>query len=580
MKKSFFIFLTWILGFMLVQTTTNLRAQSSREETYEVREELDVMVPMRDGIRLSTNIYRPDTGGRFPVILTRTPYGNGGEGNSEGHFFASRGYVYILQDTRGRYESEGLFDAFRTEAKDGFDMLQWIGTQPWCNGNIGTQGGSYVGFTQWMPAPLGSPYLKTMIPAVTFSNLHDVVYQDGAFFLHLFTPWSMEMTRPYIVPGDMVQQRMDSVLRTLPLINQDKAMGWRISFLRDWLSHPEEGRYWEDTEVGDHYSDIHASVYNIGGWYDILLGSTIGNYLKMTGESIDPAVRKKQKLTIGPWVHSWGRQKVGELDFGEAARFNYRDLKLRWFDSQLKGIDNGIMEEPPVRIFVMGANEWRDENEWPLARTDYQNFYLHSNGKANTLSGDGLINRRQPKKEPEDRYVYDPADPVPTIGIMGPYDQTPVETREDVLVYTTAPLKKDTEVTGPVKVILYASSSAENTDFTARLTDLYPDGRSMRLCEGIVRASHRNEDKGEDPSNITPGKIFLYTIDLWATSNLFKKNHQIRLEISSSNFPRFDRNLNTGLDFATDTTMIKAHQVIYHNEEYPSCVVLPVIPDK
>lgn len=548
---------------------------SSSQTTYRVIEELDIKVSMRDGIRLSTNIYRPDTVGVFPSILIRTPYGNGGAGNKDGHFFAGHGYVYIVQDTRGRYESEGQFYALQPELKDGYDMQQWIGNQSWSNGKIGTAGGSYVGFTQWMPASRQSPYLKTMIPAVTFSDAYNTAYQNGAFFLGLFGPWSIEMTQPFLVHDDLVQHRMDSVLLSLPLIDMDKAMGWRVPFLRDWLSHPERDKYWDETSVGDNYKKITASAYNIGGWFDILLKSTIENYLKMTSDNISPEIRKKQKLLIGPWVHNWGNRKVGELDFGEEASFNNRQFQLRWFDNQLKGINNGAMEEPPVKIFVMGANKWRFENEWPLARTNYQKYYLHSNGKANTSNGDGELSTASAKKEPADKFTYNPANPVISKETFGPYDQSSVEKREDVLVYTSQVLKNDLEVTGPVRVILFASSSARNTDFTAKLADVYPDGRVMRICEGIVRASHRNPE--EIPSNIQPGKIYSYDIDLWATSNLFKKGHQIRVEISSSNFPRFDRNLNSGNNFATDTVVIKAEQEIYHSEEYPTCIVLPVI---
>jgi hypothetical protein len=270
-----------------------------------------------------------------------------------------------------------------------------------------------------------------------------------------------------------------------------------------------------------------------------------------------------------------GKRKVGELDFGEESVFNSREFRLRWFDSQLKGLDNGVMEEAPVKIFVMGINRWRYENEWPLARTDYQNYFFHSQGSANTLEGDGRMNKKSPKKELPDRFDYNPEDPVPTIGTMGPYDQRSVEERQDVLVYSTPALKKDLEVTGPVKAIIYASSSAINTDFTARLVDVYPDGRAIRICEGIIRADHRDPDA--PPSNILPGKIYEYHIDLWATSNVFMKGHRIRVEISSSNFPRFDRNLNTGKYFATDTTMITAEQVIYHSSDYPSRIILPVI---
>ncbi|MEE9460895.1 MAG: CocE/NonD family hydrolase [Bacteroidales bacterium] len=550
-------------------------AQNVSEATYPVIEELDVKVTMRDGVRLSTNIYRPDTSGTFPVLLARSPYGNGGKGNPDAHFFARRGYAVVVQDTRGRYESEGIFDAFQPEALDGYDTQQWIGEQAWSNGKIGTFGGSYVGFTQWMPAALQSPYLVTMVPTVTFSDFHDVVYQNGAFRLDLFTPWSIEMTHPYNISYSYVAGRMDSVLMTLPLIGQDRAMGWRISFLRDWLSHPEHDSYWTRTSIGDAYNKIRTSVYNVGGWYDILLEGTINNYLKMTVPGIDPEISSRQKLLIGPWIHSMGKREVGELDFGEEAVFNSTEFRLRWFDSQLKGLDNGVMEEAPVKIFVMGINRWRYENEWPLARTDYQNYFFHSQGNANTLEGDGRMNKKSPKKELPDRFDYNPEDPVPTIGTMGPYDQRSVEERQDVLVYSTPALKKDLEVTGPVKAIIYASSSAINTDFTARLVDVYPDGRAIRICEGIIRADHRDPDA--PPSNILPGKIYEYHIDLWATSNVFMKGHRIRVEISSSNFPRFDRNLNTGKYFATDTTMITAEQVIYHSSDYPSRIILPVI---
>jgi len=542
---------------------------------YKIIEELDVKVTMRDGVKLSTNIYRPDAPGKFPALLMRSPYGNGGTGNSEANFAASRGYVVVLQDTRGRYESEGVFDAMQPEALDGYDTQQWVGQQSWCNGKIGTFGGSYVGFTQWMPASLQSPYLVTMIPVVTFSDFHDVVYQDGAFRLELFGPWSFEMTHPYNVNQDTIGKYTDKILMSLPLIDLDKKLGWKIPFLRDWLSHPEHDLYWNRTTVGDNYPKIKASVYNIGGWYDILLKGTINNYLKMTSSVIDPEIRKKQKLLIGPWVHDEGKRLVGEMDFGETAVLNEPELMIRWFDNQLKGIDNGANEEPPVKIFVMGVNQWRFENEWPLARTDYQKFYFHSQGKANTLSGDGSMDTKMSKDLTVDKFIYDPKNPVSTIGSMGPYDQRQVEVRKDVLVYTTVPLKEDIEVTGPVEVIVYASSSALNTDFTAKLVDVYPDGRAIRICEGIIRADHRNPSI--PPSNIKPGKVYNYTIDLWATSNLFRKDHKIRVEISSSNFPRFDRNLNTGNYFATDTTIMKAEQIIYHSSEYPSCIVLPVI---
>ncbi len=551
------------------------QAKDPQAQLYGVLEEIDVKVPMRDGVRLSTNIYRPDAPGEFPVLLMRSPYGNGGAGNRYPKVAVEKGYVVVLQDTRGRYESEGIFDAMQSEALDGYDTQQWIASQPWFNGKIGTFGGSYVGFTQWIPAAVGCQYVAAMFPEVTFADLHDVVYQNGAFFLDLFGPWSYEMTSPYNVSTDSLMKQPDRILMHLPLIDQDRMLGWKIPFLRDWLSHPEHDSYWDRTSIGNGYLRINAASYSVGGWYDILLNSTINNYLRMTAPEILPEVRRKQKLMIGPWIHSMGHRKVGEMDFGESADLDDTKLMLRWFDSQLKGIDDGIIDEPPVKIFVMGENKWRYEHEWPLARTDYRNFYFHSKGKANTGSGDGSLNTSMPGNEEADRYVYDPANPARTIGGMGPYDQAGLEERSDVLVFTTPVLKEDIEITGPVSTVVYASSSARNTDFTAKLVDVYPDGRAMRLCEGIIRADHR--DPAQKPSLIEPGKIYRFSIDMWATSNLFVKGHRIRVEISSSNFPRFDRNLNTGNYFATDTTVMKAQQMIFHGREYPSHIVLPVI---
>jgi len=481
----------------------------------------------------------------------------------------------VIQDTRGRYGSEGLFDPFQSESFDGYDTQQWIGEQSWCNGKMGTFGGSYNGFTQWMPAPLASPYLTTMVPAKTFSDFYREAYMGGAFRILRWSPWSYEMSRPDNVDRSFVQNSADSAYRAIPFIEQDKSLGWKIPFLRDWLAHPQNDLYWERSRVGDHYADIRTSVFHLGGWFDSFQQGTLDNFMRMTAPDIDPEIRAEQKLLMGPWIHGSESRLTGDLDFGEDAEFDTRELTLRWFDSQLKGITNGIMQEPPVRIFVMGENAWRDEYEWPLARTDYRKYYFHSNGNANTLSGDGTIDTDVPGNEPPDTFVYDPEDPVITPGRDEPIDQREVEARKDVLVYSTGILKESIEATGPVKVILYASSSAMNTDFTAKLVDVCPDGRAIRLCEGIIRASFRNPEA--PPSAIQPNKVYKYNISLWSTSNLFKEGHQIRVEISSSNFPRFDRNLNTGIFPAIDTTFEKATQTIYHSREYPSCIVLPVI---
>ena len=295
----------------------------------------------------------------------------------------------------------------------------------------------------------------------------------------------------------------------------------------------------------------------------------------MTAPEIDPAVRAKQRLLIGPWVHAISRDgKTGELDFGKEAGVDLQELARRWFDHQLKGVDNGIGREAPVRIFVMGENRWRDEQEWPLARTRYTDFHLHSGGNANTLEGDGWLNTQPATDESPDVFVYDPLDPAPS-SPDGPYDQRQVEGRPDVLVYSTSPLKAKLEVTGPVRAELYAASSAPNTDFTAKLVDVYPDGRAIELCQGIIRAAFREGET--NPTNIRPGTVYRYEIDLWATSNVFLPGHRIRLELSSSSFPKFDRNLNTGGPADSDSVAVSAEQRVFHNREYRSRLILPVI---
>jgi len=580
MKANNKTFVIVAITFLLaIHTFINVGfAQSETGKKYSVIEELEVMVPMRDGTRLSTNIYRPDAEGEFPVILVRSPYGSGGVGNKNGHFYAPKGYVYISQDARGRYSSEGQFYAFRDDASDGFDTQQWIAEQSWSNGKIGTAGGSYNGFTQWMSAKLNSPSLVTMMPVDTWFDSYSTMHQNGAFFLGVFSYWSVMMTQPFIVSTEEMEQKKDSILLTLPIINHDSVHGWRVGFYRDLLLHPTRDSFWDPSTVSDEdFSKINASVFNVGGWYDIFLKGTIDSYVKMTGDNIDPEIRKKQRLMIGPWKHDWGKRKYGDLDYGEDARVKKKAIELRWMDSQLKGIKNGVIDEPPVKIFTMGINKWRFENEWPLARTNYTKYYFHSGGRANTLNGDGVLSSNLSSTAAVDTFTYDPQNPVIAKIMMGPNDQTYIEERNDVLVYTTEVLDADVEVTGPVTVKLFASSSETNTDFTAKLVDVHPDGKAIRICDGIIRASYR--ESNIEPSNIEPGKIYEYSIDLWATSNVFLKGHKIRVEISSSNLPRFDRNLNTGEYSAMSKKTKKALQMIYHSKEYPSHILLPIIEE-
>ena len=571
--------------FLIVLGVFSSQAAELSQPTYEVKVEMDVKVPMRDGVQLSTNIYRPDAPGQFPVILIRTPYSNGDENNGEGHFFAPRGYAVVIQDTRGRFESEGEFDPIFNEALDGYDAQEWAGTQPWSNGKIGTTGGSYVGVTQWLPAPMSNQHLVVMFPMVTFGNLHQVLYVGGAFQFSTFAGWALGTSA---TPEEVVQltrQGFPKLFSHLPLMTLDEdAIGREIPFLRKWLSHPDYGDFWKPVNIRDRYHAIQTPVYNVAGWYDILSEDSLVEFNGVRHSSDSEIARENQHIIIGPWAHGIPTKngKVGEIDFGEHSLINLQELQLRWFDYWLKGIDTGIKDEPPLRIFVMGENVWRDEQEWPLARTQYTKYYFHSDGKANTLSGDGKLTTELPEKEAPDSYIYDPENPVLTMGgnnllpPFGPHDQRPIEKREDVLVYTTVELTEDIEVTGPISVELYAETTAKDTDFTAKLVDVYPDDRAINLCDGIIRARYREANK--KPTLVEPQKIYQYTIGLTVTSNVFKKGHRIRVELSSSNFPRFDRNPNTGNAFARDAEVIPATQKIYHDAEHPSHILLPVVP--
>ena len=560
-------------------------AEELSQPVYGVAEELDVRVAMRDGVQLSTNIYRPDEDGRFPVLLVRTPYGNGGAGSTGWHFWAERGYVTVVQDTRGRFESEGLFYPVIFEAEDGVDTQKWVSEQPWCNGRIGTLGGSYVGMTQWMPALEGVSYVDAMFTFVPYTENYTVARQNGAYRMRLYSRWYSMMCAPYAVDSDeFMKNDIDRMDLHVPLLEQDTVAGWRMPFVRDILNHPENDAYWEPIAFEGNYKNVRSAVFILAGWFDLFTKQNLKNYMEIR-KSTPADVRAQHKIVVGPWGHGIsGDGTLGDMDFGKHAALNANELMHRWFDSQLRDIDTGIMEEPPVRIFVMGDNVWRYENEWPLARTNYTKYYLHSGGGATTKNGDGSLTKAAPGSEPIDSYTYDPADPVPSDpnGAVYddfknyPIDHSPIEDRDDILVYTTPPLGGDMEVTGPVTMTLYASSSAVTTDFTAKLLDVHPDGRAIYLCDGVIRVTHRNGDTGT--SFIEPGKVYEYDIDLWATSNVFKKGHRIRVEISSSNFPRFDRNLNTALNNALATEMVKAEQTIYHNNEYPSHIVLPVIP--
>jgi uncharacterized protein len=550
--------------------------------SYETWIDFGVSVPMRDGTMLSADVYRPATsreGEQFPAILMRTPYNKAQMKNVEtGRWFAKHGYAVVIMDVRGRGDSDGVFEPYRNEGRDGYDSVEWCSEQPWCDGRVGTLGGSYLGRIQWLTALEKPPHLVTMIVLV--------VPSDPFVEAPTGTHGPMHLCWLHYTSGRLNQVMeavdWDAVYRHLPLLTMDEAAGRVQRVWREQLAHSQLDDYWEPLRYQNKFGQIDLPVMHISGWYDDEQIGTPINYIGMTEGGATAFARENQRLLMGPWGHQVNTErKLGEVDFGPHSLIDLRGAELVWFDRWLKGGEPD-KAEAPVRIFIMGENVWRDEPAWPLDPTDWTYFYLHSGGRANSRFGDGTLSPEPPGDEPPDTYRYDPARPVPFLTeptssqIGGPDDYAAVERRDDVLVYVTVPLAADTEITGPVRLTLFAASSAVDTDFTAKLVDVHPSGFVQRLCDGIVRARFRN---GLDaPELIVPGTVYEYTIDLWNTAQVFFKGHRIGLEISSSAFPKYDRNLNTGDDLATGTEMIVAEQTIYHDATFPSALVLPVIP--
>ena len=563
-------------------------AFAGEQPQYRVKAEYDVKVAMRDGVRLSTDIYRPDTLGTFPVLLTRTPYNNFDP--ATGYQYARHGYVVVQQDVRGKYDSDGVFYPLANEAQDGFDTQQWCAAQSWSNGKVGTFGGSYVGATQWLAATQSNEHLVCMFPTVAASDYYrHWIYNGGAFALSFNTMWGA-LSISARVGQDMGAEPLDwsGLFRCLPVKDISPMMGRHTPWYADWLAHPLYDDYWKNLSVARRYEQIKAPSFNLGGWYDVFLEGTVENFSGMRERGGSEAARRGQRLLVGPWFHtSSARTLLGQIEFGPEAAVDEDALQLRWFDYWLKGIDNGVAEEKPVKLFMMGENHYREFSAWPPEGVRTREYFLHAAKGANSLAGDGRLDLMPPaKNERVDSYSYDPANPVPTLGgndccretivTQGPYDQRPVERRDDVLVYTGEALQEPLTVAGPLSVELWAASSAVNTDFTAKLVDVYPDARAINLSEGILRAPLRNGfERWEE---LTPGEPVKLTINLRPTANVFLPGHRVRLEISSSNFPRYDRNLNTpGAGIADKTEMKIADQQVFHDPKRPSKILLPVL---
>jgi uncharacterized protein len=537
-------------------------------------------VPMRDGTVLRADAYRPQSAARVPALLLRTPYDRSVPliplSGIEPERAVAAGYAVVCQDVRGQFESDGDFYTFVTEGPDGFDTVEWLAGQEWCDGSVAMVGRSYSATCQWLAASERPPSLKAICPVVTGSDFfRGWVYQGGAFQLgfNLFWNWMMSSKeqRGRTKPEELFRHRP---LRTVSLPDPR----WS-RFYFDWLDHPTDDDYWAATSVNRRYPRIEVPALNVGGWFDVFLGGTLENFVRMRREGGSEAARAGQRLLVGPWAHgsTYGLFPDHGFDlYGPDDAIDFTRMQLEFFDRHVRGRGDRS-DGPPVRIFVMGENRWRDEDDWPLARAKPTPWYLRE---------DGRLTEAPPAEEPPDRYVYDPRDPAPTIGgatslppkLMkanaGPLEQRRLEAREDVLVYTSDPLERPLEITGPLQATLHAATDVPDTDFVVKLTEVWPDGRSLILAEGIIRC------RSAHGRLLDADSVHEYTVDLVATSNVFAAGNRIRVLVTSSSFPRFDPNPNSGNAFGTDSEddLRAARQTVFHDAARPSCVLLPVVP--
>lgn len=543
----------------------------------KVRVESHVAVKMRDGVTLYADIYRPAREGKFPVMITRTPYGVQREGVHAALFkIAGHGYAVVNQDVRGRFESGGNWEPFMDEGKDGHDTIEWAARQPWSNGKVGSFGGSYLGNNQWLAGAETPPHLLAMFPAVASTSIyHNWAYFGGAYRLAFNFGWGVvrmphRIMQPQnwhtdaFVPEEM---KYANVLRSVPLGEVDlKSSNSVVTHYRDWLKHETYDSYWQGAGIEDRFDKIKVPVHTLGGWWDIFLAGTINGYVGMKG--------KGAKMIIGPWGHGPSR-KFGEQDFGPGAMRDLTAMELRWMDRWLKGEQNGVDKEPPVEIYYMGANKWRKEADWPVPGTTYKPVYL---------TADKGLSFDKPAAAGKTTYVADPENPVPTLGgnnccgaptVAGPVDQRPNESRADVVSYTSPAMTEALTIAGPVKMSLFASTDGPDTDWMVKLVDVAPNGYAMNIAEGILRARFRNGlTKAE---LLTPGTVYEFPVDMVGTANVFLPGHKIRVDIMSSNFPQFSGNPNTGEPLATAGRGRKASNTVFHGGARPSAIILPVV---
>jgi len=571
--------------------------------------DVDVPVSMRDGAKLATNIWRPEVGSPVPVLLVRNPYGKQDLVSytiTSPNIFTlvEAGYAIAVQDARGTFASEGTFVPHVDDAADGRDTVAWLVDQDWCDGSVGSWGPSYLGFVQWQTASTGVRGLRALAPSVTSADLYRAPWysRGGALSLDTLLAWSTLISVNVLQRGletghgDIADlpllvaalADLTTLSSTTPVAEQPLLARYLPWVVAQVIDHPERDQTWEPLSSIDRADSITAPALNIGGWYDLFYGETLRAYTEMRKRGGSTEAREGQRLVMGPWSHGKFSGLFEDRSFGPAADVaaaGLTELQIAFFDRWLRGREDALDGYAPVRIFVMGLDQWRDEQDWPLPDTRFTNYYLDGDGPANTAAGAGVLTTTGPTADAADRYLYDPLRPVPSLGgtlmkigqFDGPADQRPVHGRDDVLCFAGAVLEEPVEVTGPVTVTLFVSSSAVDTDFTAKLVDVHPDGRAIILCDGIQRMRYRTSLS--EPEMMTPGEVYEITVDLIATSNVFLPGHRILLEISSSNFPRYDRNSNTGGVIAREhaSDMITAVNRVHRGPEYPSRLVLPII---
>ncbi|MEU1984444.1 CocE/NonD family hydrolase [Nocardia sp. NPDC019395] len=577
------------------------------------RVERNVMVPMRDGVTLATDVWIPE-GEPVPTLLVRLPYGKDTTTvmalavNPNTMALLDAGYAVVRQDCRGSFASSGEFTPLTAEFEDGVDTLAWIREQPWSDGTVGTYGASYLGFTQWASAVQNPEGLKAIAPSVSNPDFYNAWHSEGgALTWHNVVFWATFMAltanqRALAAGGGDPQASMNLSDAVTELLNTPNAaladsmpsgqtlLAELLPWWPEWLNHPDRDDYWRRLSSSERFGEITVPALHIGGWFDLFAETTARTYTRMKAEAGSPEAREGQRLIMGPWNHQDYSGINHDRQFGGAADIvgtDVTDTYLRFFDRWLRERADALDGHAPVRIFVMGIDQWRDEQDWPLPDTTYVDYYLDGAGRAATAEGDGILRTDLPSAEATDTYTYDPARPVPTLGgrlwlpsalnAVGPVDQREVESRDDVLCYSTPVLDEPLEVTGHISLVLHIASSARDTDFTGKLVDVFPDGRAIYLTDGILRARYRNSLAA--PELLEPEQVYEVTLDLSVTSNVFLPGHRLRLEVSSSNFPRFDRNTNTGGQINTETLdqAVVAVNRVLHGPDHPSRLILPVI---